>query len=181
MENLSEEKIKNKEENKRNDGDKIIKKNSFIKRESTFEIETEANNLNKSHISKYTKSEILFKAMKVSLLNWKFCLFSRFTKIFFDILDMYIPVQRGLIIDCITDKSKHHLLYKNFITVVKFIIIKLVFQVIFNFIQNHYINESLYEYKDILIESISKKDIEFYDSYKTGELIEKMKNCEKVF
>ena len=34
---------------------------------------------------------------------------------------MYIPVQRGLIIDCITDKSKHHLLYKNFITVVKFI------------------------------------------------------------
>ncbi len=119
--------------------------------------------------------------MKVSLLNWKFCLFSRFINIFFDILDMYIPVQRGLIIDCITDKSKHHLLYKNFITVVKFIIIKLVFQVIFNFIQNHYINESLYEYKDILIESISKKDIEFYDSYKTGELIEKMKNCEKVF
>ena len=94
---------------------------------------------------------------------------------------MYIPVQKGLIIDCITDKSKHHLLYSNFITVVKFIIIKLILQIAFNFIQIYWINESLYEYKDTLIEGIAKKDIEFYDLYKTGELLEKMKNCEAVF
>ena len=45
----------------------------------------------------------------------------------------------------------------------------------------YWINESLYEYKDTLIEGIAKKDIEFYDLYKTGELLEKMKNCEKIF
>ena len=36
-------------------------------------------------------------------------------------------------------------------------------------------------HKDILIEDISKKDIEFFDLYKTGELLEKIKNSEKVF
>ena len=94
---------------------------------------------------------------------------------------MYIPVQRGLIIDCITDKSKNHLLYQNFITVVKFIIIKLVFQLIFHYIQLYFINDSFYDYKDTLLEDIAKKDIEFYDLYKTGELLEKLRNAEKVY
>ena len=58
---------------------------------------------------------------------------------------MYIPVQKGLIIDCITDKSKHHLLYYNFVMVAKFIIIKLVLQIISQFTQIYWINESLYE------------------------------------
>jgi len=94
---------------------------------------------------------------------------------------MYIPVQRGLIIDCITDKSKNYLLYQNFITVVKFIIIKLVFQLIFHYIQIYFINDSFYDYKDTLLEDIAKKDIEFYDLYKTGELLEKLRNAEKVY
>jgi ABC-type multidrug transport system fused ATPase/permease subunit len=94
---------------------------------------------------------------------------------------MYIPVQRGLIIDCITDKSKNHLLYQNFITVVKFIIIKLIFELIFQYIQRYFINDSLYDYKDILLEDMAKKDIEFYDLYKTGELLEKLRNAERVY
>ena len=31
------------------------------------------------------------------------------------------------------------------------------------------------------MKNISQKDIEFYDLYKTGELLEKVKNCKKVF
>ena len=179
MENLSKEEIKNLDE----ENDKIIKKSSFLRRDSTFEAgkETEEDKLKHSIVSNYTKIDIFKKAIKVSLLNWKFCLFARIQSLLFDLLDMYIPVQKGLIIDCITDKSKHHLLYSNFITVVKFILIKLVLQITCQFSQRYWINESLYEYKDTLIEGIAKKDIEFYDLYKTGELLEKMKNCEKVF
>ena len=181
MEDLSEETIRNLDEEK--SGNKIIKKSSFLRRESTFEnnIDSEEDKLKQSIVSKYSKTQLLIKSMKVSLLNWKYCLFVRTKSIFFDILDMYIPVQRGLIIDCITDKSKHHLLYPNFMRVVKFVIIKLIFEIIFQFIQMHFINESLYEYKDTLIEVIAQKDIEFYDLYKTGELLEKIRNCEKVF
>ena len=178
MEELAKEEIKNLDSD-----DKIIKKNSLLRRESTFEnnFESEEDKLKESLMPKYSKTKLLGKSMKVSLLNWKHCLFSRINSIFFDILDMYIPVQRGLIIDCITDKSKHHLLYPYFITVLKFILIKLIFQVISQYIQMYFINESFYQYKDILLEDIAKKDVEFFDLYKTGELIEKIKNCEKVF
>ena len=174
MEELSEETTRNLKE----------EKNVLLRRESTLEnadFETEEDKLKKSSIANYSKSKLLVKSMKVSLLNWKYILYTRLTSIFFDILDMYIPVQRGLIIDCITDKSKNHLLYQNFITVVKFIIIKLVFRLIFQFIQTHYINDSLYDYKNTLLEDMSKKDIEFYDLYKTGELLEKLRNAERVY
>ena len=120
------------------------------------------------------------KSMKISLLNWKYCLFSRAKSSFFDILDMCIPMQKGIIIDCITDKSKHDLLYPNFIKVVKFIVIKLIFEVIFQLVQIIYINDSLYDYKDIGIEDIAKKDIEFFDLFKTGELIDEIKNVDEV-
>jgi len=182
MEELSEETTRNLKEEKSDD--KIDnKKNVLLRRESTFEnadFEAEEEKLKKSSAN-YSKAQLLAKSLKVSLLNWKYILYSRLTSIFFDILDMYIPVQRGLIIDCITDQSKNHLLYQNFITVVKFIIIKLVFQLIFHYIQIYFINDSFYDYKDTLLEDIAKKDIEFYDLYKTGELLEKLRNAEKVY
>ena len=183
MENLNEESIKNIEEKKSGKKNKNIKKNSLLRRESTLENNNDSKDdeLKQSIVSNYSKAQILMKSMKISLFNWKYCLFVRTKSIFFDILDMYIPVQKGLIIDCITDQSKHHLLYPNFMKIVKFVIIKLLFEIIFQWVQIYLINESLYEYKDTLIEVIAQKDIEFYDLYKTGELLEKIKNCEKVF
>jgi ABC-type bacteriocin/lantibiotic exporter with double-glycine peptidase domain len=174
MEELSEETTRNLKEEKNDE--KMNSKNVLLRRESTLEnadFESEEEKLKKSNTN-YSKSQLIVKSMKVSLLNWKYILYTRLTSIFFDILDMYIPVQRGLIIDCITDKSKNHLLYQNFITVVKFIIIKLIFELIFQYIQRYFINDSLYDYKDILLEDMAKKDIEFYDLYKTGELLEKL-------
>ena len=181
MEELSEETTRNLKEEKNDE--KINSKNVLLRRESTLEnadFESEEEKLKKSNIN-YSKSQLIVKSMKVSLLNWKYILYTRLTSIFFDILDMYIPVQRGLIIDCITDKSKNHLLYQNFITVVKFIIIKLIFELLFQYIQRYFINDSLYDYKDILLEDMAKKDIEFYDLYKTGELLEKLRNAERVY
>jgi subfamily B ATP-binding cassette protein MsbA len=181
MEELSEETTRNLKEEKSDE--KINSKNVLLRRESTLEnadFESEEEKLKKSNTN-YSKSQLIVKSMKVSLLNWKYILYTRLTSIFFDILDMYIPVQRGLIIDCITDKSKNHLLYQNFITVVKFIIIKLIFELLFQYIQRYFINDSLYDYKDILLEDMAKKDIEFYDLYKTGELLEKLRNAERVY
>ena len=90
-------------------------------------------------------------------------------------------MQKGIIIDCITDKSKHDLLYPNFIKVVKFIVIKLIFEIIFQFIQISYINDSLNNFKDIGIEDIAKKDIEFFDLFNTSELIDTIKSLDDVF
>ena len=115
-----------------------IDKNVLFRKGSSFDNNTnnsEKEKLKQSYLPNYTKTNLLVKSMKISLLNWKYCLFTRAKNIFFDILNMCIPIQKGIIIDCITDKSKHDLLYPNFIKVVKFIIIKLIFEIIFQFIQ----------------------------------------------
>ena len=181
MEQLTEESIRNIKED--NSNDKNVQKNFFLRRESTLEnpIKSNEDKLKSSIVSKYSNSKILMKSIKVSLLNWKYCLFVRTKEIIFDIIEMSLSVQKGLIIDCIINESKHHLLYDNFMLIVKYLLIKLVLENIFQVTQMYFINESLYAYKDTLIEGIAKKDIEFYDLYKTGELLEKMKNCEKVF
>ena len=141
MENLSEERTRKKSTEKKKEEEKE-EKNVLLRRESTFENykdDSESDKLKQSRLPKYTKSNLLIKSMKISLLNWKFCLFARVKSIFFDILDISIPMQKGIIIDCITDKSKHNLLYPNFIKIVKFILLKLVFQIIFQLVQIYYI------------------------------------------
>ena len=82
MENLSEEILKNLEEEK--SSDKIIKKSSLLRRESTLDNNNDIreNLLKQSTVSKYSNSQLLMKSIKVSLLNWKYCLFVRTKNIF---------------------------------------------------------------------------------------------------
>ena len=137
--------------------------------------------LKKLRVPQNSDTQIFFKSIKMSLRNWKYFLFDRTGKIVEDILELTIPVQKGLIIDCITDKSKHHLLFANFIRVAKFIIIKMLCQIFFQLGNIFFFNESFYEYKDTMVEDLATKDMEFFDSYNTGQLVERVKNCHKIF
>ena len=141
----------------------------------------EQEKLKKLRVPENTDAQIFVKSIKISMRNWKYFLFDRTKSLVEDILELIIPIQKGLIIDCITDKSKHHLLFSSFIRIAKFIIIKLLFKVFFQLGNLFFFNESFYEYKDSLVEDLGTKDIEFFDSYNTGQLIERVKNCNKVF
>ena len=141
----------------------------------------EQEKLKKLRVPENTDAQIFVKSIKISMRNWKYFLFDRTKSLVEDILELIIPIQKGLIIDCITDKSKHHLLFSSFIRIAKFIIIKLLFKVFFQLGNLFFFNESFYDYKDTLVEDLGTKDIEFFDSYNTGQLIERVKNCNKVF
>ena len=141
----------------------------------------EQEKLKKLRVPENTDAQIFVKSIKISMRNWKYFLFDRTKSLVEDILELIIPIQKGLIIDCITDKSKHHLLFSSFIRIAKFIIIKLLFKVFFQLGNLFFFNESFYKYKDTLVEDLGTKDLEFFDSYNTGQLIERVKNCNKVF
>ena len=173
MEGLEKEQTKNLENNP--SGEDMQKTDEAAKKSE------EQEKLKKLNIPQNTKLQVVAKSIKVSLLNWKYFLFYRAKGIVEDIFEVTIPAQKGILIDCITEKSKHHLLFSNFVTICKLVIIKYIFALFFELFNLYVLNESFYEYKDILIEDIAKKDIEFFDSYNTGQLIEKVKNCEKVF
>ena len=181
MENLSEEKIINLIPE--NSGNKIIKKDNFLRKESNDEKSaflSKEEKIKKSHFPQYSNLKLFLKIVKISLLNWRFLVFDRFKSIFIDILQMRLPMQKGKLIDCITNKSKNNLLYPNFIKIVKFIIINLIFEVVIQLIEILYINDTLYNFRGIVIENISEKDIEFFDLYKSGELIERIKKNENL-
>jgi hypothetical protein len=72
MEELSEETTRNLKEEKNDE--KINSKNVLLRRESTLEnadFESEEEKLKKSNTN-YSKSQLIVKSMKVSLLNWKY-------------------------------------------------------------------------------------------------------------
>ena len=180
MEQLAKESLTNiKEENPE---DEPTKENLLFRRESTIENlqESKEAELKKSIVSKYSNFEIFMKSIRVSLKNWKYCLFTRTTEFLFYFINMHIQFQKGIIIDCITNESQHHLLYPNFIYIVKILIFDFIIKNIFEFIKRHFIDNSHYEFKNTLIEEVTKKDIEFFDLYKTGELLEKMENCDII-
>ena len=151
------------------------------KAEDTLKKSEEQEKLKKVRVPQNTNSQIFIKSCKICMINWKYFLFDRAKSITEDLLEIAIPAQKGIIIDCIIDKSKHPLLFGNFIKIVKIIIIQLVFQLFFQLGNLFIFNESFYAYKDIIFEDIAKKDVEFFDSYNAGELIEKIKNIQQVF
>ena len=151
------------------------------KAEDTLKKSEEQEKLKKVRVPQNTNSQIFIKSCKICMINWKYFLFDRAKSITEDLLEIAIPAQKGIIIDCIIDKSKHPLLFGNFIKIVKIIIIQLVFQLYFQLGNLFIFNESFYAYKDIIFEEIAKKDVEFFDSYNAGELIEKIKNIQQVF
>ena len=173
MEGLEKEQTKNLENNPA--GEEMKKTDEAVKKSE------EQEKLKKLNIPQNTKLQIVGKSIKISLLNWRYFIFYRAKGIIEDILEVAIPAQKGRVIDCITDKSKHHLLFSNFVTISKLVIIKLIFSLFFELLNLYVLNEYLYKFKDILIEDLAKKDMEFFDSYNTGQLIEKINNCQKVF
>ena len=173
MEGLEKEQTKNLENNPA--GEEMKKTDEAVKKSE------EQEKLKKLNIPQNTKLQIVGKSIKISLLNWRYFIFYKAKGIIEDILEVAIPAQKGRVIDCITDKSKHHLLFSNFVTISKLVIIKLIFSLFFELLNLYVLNEYLYKFKDILIEDLAKKDMEFFDSYNTGQLIEKINNCQKVF
>ena len=173
MEGLGKEQTKNLENNPA--GEEMKKTDEAVKKSE------EQEKLKKLNIPQNTKLQIVGKSIKISLLNWRYFIFYKAKGIIEDILEVAIPAQKGRVIDCITNKSKHHLLFSNFVTISKLVIIKLIFSLFFELLNLYVLNEYLYKFKDILIEDLAKKDMEFFDSYNTGQLIEKINNCQKVF
>ncbi len=171
MEGLEKEEVKNVGGNEPN----------MSKAEDTLKKSEEQEKLKKVRVPQNTTSQIIIKSAKICMKNWKYFLFDRAKSITEDLLEIAIPSQKGIIIDCIIDKSKHPLLFGNFIKIVKIIIIKLIFQLFFQLGNIFIFNESFYAYKDLIFEDIVQKDVEFFDSYNAGELVEKIKNIQQVF
>ena len=191
MENLSSEKLinkndktkeNNKEDIKDNKNDnKIEEENEEEKSkedmfstnfEDNLELTEEERNLRKNYIKKLTRKEALIRSIILGKKAYYGKLYNFILNILYNIITLNSTKYKSDAINAITAKD-----LDKFITSVKYhIIVTFIFKFL-GFIDNkisHYIIKD-YHSSNIMLENfLLKKDIEFFDLFKTGEIINKI-------
>ena len=160
---------------------KIVKASPIKKMNSTGKPSsslTEENLLKAKFIKSYSKTEIVKKSILFSLRNWKFNVYNQVNTLINQFFSIYLPIYHAKIIDSITKQKDYNILYDSFKTYLFFLLIKLITSEGMQLFAYFFIRESAFSYRNIIIENIASKDVEFFDLFKTGELIERIKVCE---
>ena len=156
------------------DSDLIIVADSDIEKNK----EEEEDRLKRLNIKQLSNKEIVFKSTKISLKNWRKSVYNQFELLFSQIFSMYLPILKANIIDAISSNSSYEELFLRFKTYLFYLILQLIINEIMELFEYFFIRSSNNKYKDLLLEQIVKKDISFFDIFKTGELVEKLGDCE---
>ena len=182
MENLSSEKLINKkekpelniQEEKKEDYEEENKKEGMLSTdfEENIELTDEERNLRQNYLKKITKKEALIRSIILAKKQYFGKLYNFIINIIFNVMSMKETRYRAQAINAITAKDLNQFM----ISVKKLFITSLLFKFI-TFIDNnickHFI-KGLYRGNILLENFLLKKDIEFFDLYKTGELIDKI-------
>ena len=182
MENLSSEKLINKidkselniQEEKKEENEKENKKEGMLSTdfEENIQLTEEERNLRQNYLKKITKKEALIRSIILGKKQYFGKLYNFIINIIFNIMSMKETRYKAESINAITAKD----LNKFFISVKKQFIASLIFKFI-TFMDNNICKFYLKGLNsgNILLENfLLKKDIEFFDLYKTGELVDKV-------
>ena len=188
MENLTKESLINKNQNEEKTNNKKISENKIkenlinldeMEKEGEFstnfaetiDFSDEEKKLRKNYLKKISKKEALYRSTILGKRTLLIKLYSLLMDIIRDFIDIKETTNKSETIKAITEKN-----LDNFISSIKYLIF---WMIIWKIIHN--IEVKIYNYlsdiisKNIMLENfLFKKDIEFFDLYKTGELFNKV-------
>ena len=159
----NENKIENEQENKKenlNDGENIV------------DPKKELEKIKLSHIKQYSLCELLKKSLLFSTKNIKLPLFNIFKKFVSQYLDLKIPIVYGKLLNAIIKEKNYDKLCAEFKKHSLFLFIRVIINELGELFGLLFIRNSLNSYKKIVIENIAQKDIEFFDLYRTSEVLD---------
>ena len=186
MENLSEEKLinkkdkikiinkeeiaenKNENDNKENNKDDIVGTNF----EDNLELTEEEKNLRKNYLKKVSRKEALIRSIFLGRRAYYGKLYNFIFNIIYNIVNLKATKYKSDAINAITAKD-----LGKFISSVKYHILVLIIFKILNFFDDKLSSYITLDYhsNNIMLENfLFKKDIEFFDLYKTGEINNKI-------
>ena len=127
------------------------------------------------HKVKYTNKEILLKALKINMKNWKNLLILKLYQTLFDMINIYIPISQGKLIDNIASLKNFEESLNSFKNYVLILIIKFIISYV-SYIINSKLSTNEEKKKNyiLLLNKIVEKDLFFFEIYKTGELVGKI-------
>ena len=145
-------------------------------------INTEEEKLKLLHKVNYTDKEIIYKALKINLKNWKNIILLKLYEILLDMIGIYLPISKAKIIDNIASLKSFNESLNSFKKYVFLLIIQSIFNgfssiITFKLLKNDEKEKNI----QLLLDKVVEKDLFFFEIYKTGELsgkINDLKNCE---
>ena len=135
------------------------------------DIEKELEQIKLSHIKKYTFFEIVKKSLIFSSKNIKLPLYNLLKKFLNQYLDIKIPIVYGKLLNAIIKEKDYDLLCLEFKRHSYLLFLKVIFSQISELFGLLFIKNSILSYKKVIIENIAQKDIEFFDLYKSDEVL----------
>ena len=162
-------------ENKGKKINRLLKKNSK-ENEEIIKAEMEQK---KRFVKSYGKFELVKKSLKFSLQNWKFQMYNQLSTFMNQMFSIFLPATQAKLVTAITSSKDYDELKsatKNYLILLT---VKLVVSELMQFIAYKYVKNEALSYRNLVMENIAEKDIEFFDVYKTGELKERITSSEE--
>ena len=154
---------------------RLVKKNSKDD-EEIIKAELEQK---KKFIKSYGKCELIRKSLKFSLQNWKYQMYNQINTFMHQMFSIFLPATQAKLVTAITSTKNYDELKtstKNYLFLLTF---KLVVSELMQFIDYYYVKSEALSYRNLVMENIAEKDIEFFDIYKSGELKERISSSEE--
>ena len=186
------EELKSESLNKREKRFKKINENNKINDEKNKEIKKEDSDPNKidpkkelekikqSHIQQYSFLELFRQSFILSFVSIKLPLFNLFLKFLMQYIDIKIPVIYGKLLNTIIKDKNYNKLCSQFAWHIFFLSLRVIMREIGEVFGFYFVGDSIFENKKMVLENIAKKDVEFFDLYRTGEIVDGIKKNEKM-
>ena len=127
---------------------------------------------------KYTDKEIIYKALNKNMTDWKKIVF-KLIDFLFDMIKISLPIYKGKLIDNISSLKSFNESLIDFKNYLLFILLKGILNIVSQMIGViKSSNDDKNNNKKILLNKIVEKDLHFFEIYKTGELIGKIKDLD---
>ena len=127
--------------------------------------------IRQKHFKNYSISQIIIKSLKFSSKNLKPLIFEVIKKLIRYTVDIFTPIVYSELIDSFLNYKDFYLLKVKFFRYSFLLFCNVLIDVFFELIGKIFIKNAVNEYKLMVIQNISEKDIEFFDLYQSGEII----------
>ena len=162
-------------ENKGKKINKLLKKNSK-EDEEIIKAELEQK---KRFVRSYGKCELIKKSLKFSLQNWKFQMYNQLNTFINQMFSIFLPASEAKLVTAITSTRDYEELKSATKIYLILLSVKLIVSELMQYIAYKFVKSDALNYRNLVMDIISQKDIEFFDVYKTGELKERITSSEE--
>ena len=147
----------------------------FQKEKIEKTVDEEEEKLKLLHEVNYTDKEILYKALKINIKNWKKLILFKLYVILYDMIGIYLPISKAKILDNVASLKNFNESLNSFKDYIILLIIHSAFDMFSSFIKFKLsANNDKKKSTQLLLDKIVEKDVFFFEIYKTGELAGKV-------